>query len=305
MRDVLPVDDLESLADKDVGEALRLTREHYKQSLSDVEKVLRIRSSQIDAIERGDMTLLPGRVYAIGFVRSYAEYLDVDANKVVQLFKAQYMDGKDKSDLSFPVPASETKTPSLMLVLASVVAVLFLFVWWQQYAQRDDRGDVMVLERVPDDIKEHVDLAILSVADSDPLPLVVDPVVVEAAGDSVVENMGDSAAQSKGIILNIIGNSWVEIKNGAGKVLVSSILEKDDQYFVPDSPGLSMSLGNAANVEILVEGRLLKPLGKDGDVRKGIPLNIAYLNTLSFVEVESDPLPDEAFDGAVDVPVSE
>ena len=55
-----------SFTDLPVGEILRRTRVHYKQSVEDIERALRIRASQIKAIETGDLEQLPGRVYAVG-----------------------------------------------------------------------------------------------------------------------------------------------------------------------------------------------------------------------------------------------
>ncbi|MGH1404446.1 MAG: helix-turn-helix domain-containing protein [Alphaproteobacteria bacterium] len=274
----LPVDDLEELANVEVGEAFRLTRLHYGQSLADVESALRIRSCQIDAIERGDVDSLPGRVYAIGFVRGYAEYLGLDGAKAVQLFKAQYMDRQGKNTaLFFHAPVSDVKVPALWLVVLSLIALSALFISWHAY-KTTDRTLVEHVTKVPDDISVHVrqDILIDSVEDGD--PLAVNEGVVEAP----VEDMGAQDEQRSGIILNIIEQSWVEIKNAQGVVIVSDVLAKEDQYFVPNSPGLSMSLGNAANVEIIVDGRILMPLGGQGDVRRDIPLDIAYLKTLEF-----------------------
>ncbi len=290
------MEELEILAERDVGKVLRHTREFYGKTLNDVERALRIRSSQIDAIEHGDISKLPGRVYAIGFVRSYAEYLELDGDKVVRLFKAQYMDGQGRFALSFPVPASETKIPTIWIIVVSVVVVL-LFMSVIHNFNRQDRLIVQEIVPLPKHIESHVDNEILVDALDTPLQekaahkqvgVVEDDIGEGSNEESEVENMG--GMQKTGIILNILGDSWVEIKDGSDNVLVSRILEKGEEYFVPDNPGLSMSLGNAANVEIIVEGRSLKPLGKEGDVRRGIPLNTTYLKTLDFVdskEVES------------------
>ncbi len=281
----LPVEELEAMANIEVGEALRRTRIHYRQTLEDIEAALRIRSSQIDAIERGDIKQLPGRVYAIGFVRNYAEYLGLDGAKVVQLFKAQYMDNPANDSLSFPVPASETKTPPFWLFTLSMILACAFFIAIYSI-NRIDQTDILKIDDVPKGIKTHVNRDILL---DPPIPEVSGP-IAETTDDVVVENMGDNQKQNTGIILNINGSSWVEIKNSEGEVLVSEVLNSGDQYFVPDSPGLSISLGNAANVEILLNGRALKPLGKDGDVRRDIPLNSAYLGTLEF----QNPEPSEA-----------
>ncbi len=288
MKDNLLLDELEALAEENVGEALRRTRIYYKKTLADVEIALRVRASQIDAIEKGDMNALPGRVYAIGFVRSYAEYMQLDGAKVVELFKAQYMDGNAKAALSFPVPASETKLPSIWIATLCLVLLSGL-VLILKGGNQNDRSFVETIEDVPDDIIARVSRDIITKPPQE---------AMDSTVFSSVENMseGDAIPQKTGIVLNILGDSWIEIKNDAGDILVSNILTEGDEYFVPDSPGLSMSLGNAANVEILVGGLALKPLGKDGEVRKGIPLNLTYLQTLAFVEPELD---EESLDNEI------
>ena len=86
--------------DMPVGEILRRTRTHYGLNLQQVEQILRIRASNLEALETGDVSQLPGRVYAIGFVRAYAEYLGLDGDKMVHLFKQQSVGDKKKIDLS-------------------------------------------------------------------------------------------------------------------------------------------------------------------------------------------------------------
>lgn len=304
MRERKPVEELEDVANANVGEALRRTRVNYGKTIEDIERSLRIRGSQIDAIERGDIASLPGRVYAIGFVRSYAEHLGLDGAEIVRLFKKQYMDGQGKAALSFPVPASETKTPSIWLVTAGLVLASVFMLVWNNY-NRLDRSIVQEVVALPEHIATHVneeilinalDMPLQEAASKEQFGVVEDAKVQEVAAVAPeIENMGqEDGSQQMGIILKIINDSWVEIKNDQGGILVSKVLEQGDEYFVPDNPGLSMSLGNAANVEIIVEGKSLKPLGNDGDVRRGIPLNTTYLKTLDFVEEEKVAVDEEA-----------
>ena len=118
--------DLDFHTDMPVGEILRRTRFHYGQSLQQIESILRIRASQLEALEQGDVAKLPGRVYAIGFVRSYSEYLGLDGDKMVHLFKEQSVGRKAKPDLSFPVPASESKVPNLAIIAGSLFGFVVL-----------------------------------------------------------------------------------------------------------------------------------------------------------------------------------
>src|SRR5690606_13898422 len=107
-------------ADLPVGEILRRGREHYNLSLNDVEAALRIRASQLGAIEQGRLDLLPGRVYAVGFVRAYAEYLGLDGGRIVQLFKAQSGESRKSPELHFPVAASESKVPNKFMLAGAL-----------------------------------------------------------------------------------------------------------------------------------------------------------------------------------------
>ncbi len=285
--DASPVNETHNIeeASIEVGEILRSSRFNFGYSLSDIEYALHIREAQVDAIENGDITQLPGKVYAIGFVRSYAEYLDLDADKIVDLFKIQYMDGQTKSKLSFPEITSENKSPAIIVIIISFFLYLTLSFGWHEF-NRDNQTSKMKIYTVPEDIKSHLnrDILVSTNVDDGLATNFVKPI-----NNAGVENMGDNQENKSGVVLNIVNSSWVEIKNSDGKIIVSNILEKGDEYFVPDSPGLSMSLGNAANVEIIINGRALMPLGKDGDVRRDIPLDTSYLMTLEFKELE-EPL---------------
>jgi cytoskeleton protein RodZ len=65
-----------------VGQDLCRVRQRQGKELSDVWLVLKIRPHHLIAIEEGRFDVLPARVYAIGYVRSYAAYLGLDAGTV-------------------------------------------------------------------------------------------------------------------------------------------------------------------------------------------------------------------------------
>ena len=107
-----------------VGEILKKTREKYNKTIPEISTTLRIRSSLVEAIEEGDIEKLPGRVYAIGFVRSYAEYLSLDADKIVELFKIQHVGRRKKPEYIFPVSADESRVPGKIILWLCVILIL-------------------------------------------------------------------------------------------------------------------------------------------------------------------------------------
>jgi cytoskeleton protein RodZ len=70
-----------------VGVVLRAAREARNEDAAKVASALKMRREQLQAIEDNDLERLPGRAYTVGFVRSYARYLNLDAETLVQRFK--------------------------------------------------------------------------------------------------------------------------------------------------------------------------------------------------------------------------
>ena len=67
---------------------LRATREQNALSLEEVEAQTRIRVKFLEALENGDLTVLPSSAHAKGFLRNYAQFLRLDANAITMQFGA-------------------------------------------------------------------------------------------------------------------------------------------------------------------------------------------------------------------------
>ncbi|MGQ0526755.1 MAG: RodZ domain-containing protein [Alphaproteobacteria bacterium] len=262
--------------DMPIGEILRRARMHYNQSLSDVENNIRIRASQIDAIEKGDFEKIPGRVYAIGFVRSYSEYLGLDGEKMVKLFKMQYGGSRViRPELNFPVAVDDIRIAPPWLIGACLAGVVLILIsWWA--LRGDDRTEIEVIPPVTEATQPPEETSA-----GEPVSQQFYGPTMPSGEEVAVAPEADAAptaeAEKKTTILNIVQNSWVEIKDRSGKTLVSRVLQAGDRYYVPDSPNLLMSLGNSRGVEIIIDGEKLQPLGGVGEVQRNIPLDAASL----------------------------
>ncbi|MEO1251123.1 MAG: TonB family protein [Pseudomonadota bacterium] len=127
----------------DVGAWLAAAREGEGLSLAEAATKTHIRERHLAAIETLELESLPARPYAIGFVRTYAEFLHLDADAVVRRFK---------SDIGAPVSA-EVETAKFEeaaraetsertdLSLAAIAAIIAFVVWcaWQITLPREVR----------------------------------------------------------------------------------------------------------------------------------------------------------------------
>lgn len=166
-----------------VGSTLRSARLRLGQDLSEVAAVLRIRPPFLQAIENGQLDVLPGVPYAIGFVRTYAEHLGLDGSEMVRRFKSEAAGLERKTSLSFPSPAPEGRVPGTTALLISLVAVTLVFGGWYLY----QNGGVRSSPRVPE-VPERL------AAPPAPPP----NMTVGGLGDTPTESTASSAAPSTG-----------------------------------------------------------------------------------------------------------
>lgn len=252
-----------------VGEILRRTRVHYNKSIEDVEAALRIRADQITAIEQGDNEKLPARVYAIGFIRSYSEFLGLDGEKMVALFKAQSGIKIEQPNLKFPVTANDSKAPPLWLAALCVVIVIIGLSLYMN-GQTEDRAAVEAIPEVPAALKAE---ALEKQQQAAPSQSALNDPQEQPPAAPVIP----AEPVRKGISLNIKENSWVEIRGPDNKKIISRVLKEGEKYFIPERENLTMSIGNAGGIEIEIDGQPLQTqgatLGPKGQVMRGIPLN--------------------------------
>jgi cytoskeleton protein RodZ len=71
-----------------VGAVLRARREQLGLSLDDVAEATKIRNWYLAALEEDNRARLPADVYALGFLRAYARYLDLDAGDLVARWRS-------------------------------------------------------------------------------------------------------------------------------------------------------------------------------------------------------------------------
>src|SRR5215469_2078399 len=95
-------------ADESIGEFLRQSRLRMGKTLSDISRASKIVAHHLNAIENNAFEALPGRAYAIGFVRSYAACLGLDAGPLIARLKAE-LAGPDMDPVFIaPNPPSHT-----------------------------------------------------------------------------------------------------------------------------------------------------------------------------------------------------
>jgi cytoskeleton protein RodZ len=74
----------------DIGETLREARMRRRIDMAEVEAATKIRAKYLRALENEEWALLPGPTFVKTFLRTYAEYLELDARTLVDDYKQRF-----------------------------------------------------------------------------------------------------------------------------------------------------------------------------------------------------------------------
>lgn len=128
---VVPSSDGAAIANN-LGEKLRFARESKKISVSEVSQSLLISRKLIDALENNDYSAIVAPVYARGYLKSYAKFLQLPVDEVLNDFESMKVYYKDTKDLVLESDKEAVEIRRYMrwatFAIASILVVLVL-IW--------------------------------------------------------------------------------------------------------------------------------------------------------------------------------
>jgi cytoskeletal protein RodZ len=119
----------------EIGETLREARMRRRIDMAEVESATKIRAKYLRALESEEWELLPGPTFVKTFLRTYAEYLELDARLLVEEYKQRYERpaGMDTTPLNLRRQRRTRRVaprigPGIVVVLGVVVLLGALYV---------------------------------------------------------------------------------------------------------------------------------------------------------------------------------
>jgi len=115
-----------------VGQDLRAARLRRGDEIAQVSRALKIRKDHLEALEEDRLEDLPGKTYAVGFVRSYARHLGLDASAYVERFKRE-ISGRAEEKVHEPAPIHDDdgrRLPQGWRIITGAVLILLGWGAW-------------------------------------------------------------------------------------------------------------------------------------------------------------------------------
>lgn len=234
------------------GEKLREAREKMGLSIEYVEEETKIRRLYLEALEKEAFTVLPARVYAIGFVKSYAQYLNLDADKLSREFKELAYGSleEEKEEEMLPIfRESVQKKPLLSQIpmknIFFAAAFLLLAIWAGNF----------LLDYIGSNIGKHEagkTPPSNQVTNPPPKNPVDEPPAASKTLDMVIKVKPDMRC-------------WVLVRVD-GEEKLQEILASNQERSFSAKDTIFIKAGNAGAIDVFINNKKQEPLGKIGDV---------------------------------------
>ena len=226
------------------GDNLRKERELRGVSLREIADATKISVRFLQALEDDRTDVLPGGLFPRAFVRQYAGFIGLDAERAVADYVAAHGEqGQERREVVAP---SRRPMPRLGHVFLAAVVIVA----------------VGLTLRGGGDGKERPAPVPASAA---PVVLPSDRVYPSPTAAPVAVSLGDSVV----LTMTAEQECWVEVR-ADGETVVSRVLAQGESQTFEARGEIVLSVGNAGGLSIRVNDRPALPLGRRGEVRKNI-----------------------------------
>jgi cytoskeleton protein RodZ len=287
-----------------VGQDIRAARQRRGDDLATVSRALKIRKDHLEALEEDRFEALPGRTYAVGFIRAYADYLGLDPVQSVERFKREIAGraggAEPTTGGTFSADLEERRLPHGWVVMAVIVLAAIVYGAYHLAMSADTLLKPAVAP-VPSRIaaKPFIPAPKPVAAAPAPQPAPANPQTADQTAAPIsAPPAGDSAqaapppqtlaqivaalpsgnaygAQNRDgrVVLHVRQTTKVLVQANDGTVYINRVLHPGDSYRVPDRVGITLTTSDGAAVAIELDSQVMGTAGRTAQVTEGLSLD--------------------------------
>lgn len=250
-----------------VGAELKQAREARGLSIEDVAQSLKFAPRQIESLEAERFDRLPGPTIARGMVRNYARLLKLETEPMLERMAPRPAEDPGQLAARFkqPVPFSDSGRRSTLIYAGFSVGVLLLvgvvaYEWHQERAAPEFVAPAQPQRPAPETTRVQEPPAVIAKTEPQrevekPKPEAETPKIEPEEPKIEAETPKPVPAGMQRLVFRLEKEAWLEVRDGAGKLLVSSLNPAGTQRVVHGRPPFELVIGNASHVMLTKDGR--------------------------------------------------
>lgn len=256
-----PSNETEIPKDQSLGDILENARKKKHLDIEDISTTLCIKPIYIEALEKGHYYVFPARAYTVGFLRTYAQFLKLDTDEILQLFYQETTDTKEEP-MDMLVIEKKMALPSKKTLAVVIGIFIAFYVIWYLIA-KSYSPQSLIEESLPTIESEPI-----AVVQEEQIPVeekIEEVIPVKAENTQKVIEEVSVDVYTAPVAFVAIDRVWVSIKDSKNnKVLLDKTFIKNEHY-IPNVPveNLTVSTGRGGVLDLYIDGTRNKTFKKE------------------------------------------
>lgn len=249
-----------------IGAKLRQARKAKNLTLEDVYQKTKIHLNTLKALEEDNFKSI-GPSYVKGFLRLYAKFLGLNSNEIMGLYEnnfplepkpqASKQEDKDSPKTSFPDIKLKSSFPVLAFKVLVVVVIFIVIAGLITFA----------LKKIKKQARPKAKKSITFV-----------PVSKKNASTKTSLSTPAQKIPSKiNLVLRAKEDTWVQVSID-NHIVFRNVLKRAQVEAWVAKERAELSIGNAGGLDLEVNGKIISPLGRRGQVIKHIQITRESIN---------------------------
>lgn len=241
------------------GSMLAAERKKQGKTVEEIAAELNLSISQIKTIELDQTDGLPEPTYVRGYIRSYANLLQMDSERVLKNYlNPNWQQGTNLDDMPRGIANADELSDRRWLTPGKLVSFILLFALvgflWFSGILSGIVGNKILPALNPTEVVSGVANTTADAGDSE---AIVEQFVAEQTADDVSTDASDNAEQVSGneLVLNFTQTSWVDIRDQEDNRLAYKSYAEGEELKLSNEGAMSIFIGNADGVSVQVNGK--------------------------------------------------
>ena len=283
-----------------LGEYIKNKRKQNKVSLITIAETLNISLGYLIAIENNEFYKIPGKAYIVAFLRSYANFLNLNSDEIIKEYKKQILISKTPNSIELPKPvevfnlAQFQLSKKLSFVVVALVSIPLYFIIINNSNQQNNFA---VTSNIPlaleSEIEEiEVETALVEINKKNEVNNILQDNLDFTSLNNLKKNKEISSNQLVVLaskpkkeefreIMNIISlkaleSTWIQLRDNEGNIIFSKLMKINEVHNYQINDKFLVTTGNAGNILVTIGDKIMGKLGKKGEVLDSINISPNY-----------------------------
>ena len=259
-----------------VGQILSIGRNSKNLSINDIVIELKISKNIIIDLENDNVNNNPDIIFYIGHLRSYSNFLELDADIIIKKFKDQVLFNIKEEKINITPIVENNFFKIEKFLAASLILIIFTSFYFLFIDENDNEINYALVPDIPESLEPIVEKANTfnnnlsqssNVNNSD-----------LRNNSSAIASIEIEERMTTVATLKMLNPTWLQLRDESNNIVLSKLMDKDEEFSYELKLNYNITAGNAGSILVLIDGDVRGKIGKYGDILDSFVLYKDFTN---------------------------